>query len=398
MNKKEMNEIKKNFTDASGLLSIERIQIAYVNTQKEICCKTNKHYGQISQPVAEVIVESITNVLKGTLGKNITEYKFPNEAYEQHGAQCTLYKALSGKLTDTDANEELINRIVNGMAYDLPYAIIMTYCTYSVMTKNKNDEFDGNADNIFSFIVTAVCPVEQPDFGLVYDSAKHELLKKDNTEHIISKKPTDGFMYPVFSDRAADVNSVACYTSKPNEANTTVVEEVLGCKYTLSATGAKKALQELLSDVVGDEMTVAVATQVNDAVRTCINEHKNDTELPTIDAEALKRVLASAGVSAEKLEAFRDAYAEKIGTPLIASNIVENKLTVSTDGVLVSVGDSVQQNVHTDTLNGRLSLVINLDDTNVQINGINAKLKCENVDENTEITATYAETTGIAED
>lgn len=398
MNKKELNEIKKNFNDESGLLSIERVQLVYVNSQKKICCMTNKHYGLISEPMSAVIIESLTNVLKGTLGKNFTEYKFTDAAYEQHGAQSTLYNALNGRLDDTEANEALINRIVNGMAYDLPYALIIAYCTYSVPSKNKNDDFDGNADNVFSFMVAAVCPAEQTDFGLVYDSEKQELVKKENTDLIISKKPTDGFMFPVFSDRAADVNSVACYTSKPNKPNTTVVEDVLGCKYTMTASCAKKAFQTLLCDVVGDEMTVDVATQVNDAVRDYIAQHKNETELPTIDAETLKHTLASAGVSGEKLEAFTDAYAEKIGTPLIASNIVENKLTVSTEDVSVSVGDGAQQNVHTDILNGRWSLVINLADPNVLINGINAKLKHNTVAENAEETAAYAETAETDED
>lgn len=374
MNKKELNEIKKNFTDFSGLLSIERVQTAYVNSQKEICCKSNKQYALILEAEAAVLMDSLRQVLKGTLGKNFNEYKFPAEAYEQYGAQKTLYAALRTKLDSDEDNDALISRIVNGIDYDLPYALLIAYCTYAIPTKDKNDELDGNADDVFSFMVAAICPAEQTDFGFVYDSEKKALVKKDNTDLLINKKPTDGFMFPVFSDRAADVNSVAYYTSTANKPNVQFVENVLDCKYTMSATGAKKAYQALIREVVGNEMSVAVATQVNDAIKSHIAMHKNDTELPTIDAATIKHALSVAGVSDEKLETLETCYKEKIGTELIASNIVENKLNVRASDINISVGDAAQQCVRTTIKDGHWSLVVDLYDSAVQINGIDAKL------------------------
>ena len=49
MNKKELAEIKKNFTDTSGLFTLNHIVTAYIDPQKNIRCKTNRMYSLIPE-------------------------------------------------------------------------------------------------------------------------------------------------------------------------------------------------------------------------------------------------------------------------------------------------------------------------------------------------------------
>lgn len=198
------------------------------------------------------MLETLKKVLSGRVGKNLTEYAFPREEYEEDGAQNVLYAAVKGKLENELANDKLLTRIIDNMEYEMAYTLIMGYCTYSIMTKDEN--YDGDGDE-YNFIVAAICPVCTEDYGLMFDGKA--IAKKANADLIISRTPTDGFLFPVFSDRAPDVNNVMYYTKSPQKPNISIVEDVLGCNFVMSFQREKETFRQVLTDVAADELRAA---------------------------------------------------------------------------------------------------------------------------------------------
>ena len=372
MNKKEVAEIKKNFTDTSGFFTLNHIVSVYVDPQKNIRCKENKLYSLIPEDEGAVMLESLKKVLGGSVGKNLVEYGFPNEEYQEDGAQNVLYAAVKGKLEDEVANDKLIARIINNMEYEMAYTLIMGYCSYSIMTKDKNDESYDDAAEEYNFIVTAVCPVCTGDDGLMFDSENSAIVKKSNTDLIISRAPTDGFLYPVFSDRSPDVNRVMYFTKTPKKPNISVVEDVLGCTFVMSCQSEKETFQQVLTDVVADELSYTVITQVNEALRDIVTKSKNETELPLIDDNKLHNILFDAGVSSEKLDALPAVFKDKVGEAdgLTAENLIENKTVLSTPEITINISRDATDKVRTSVIDGRRCLVIDLDDPSISINGL----------------------------
>ena len=115
MNKKEVAEIKKNFNDKSGFFSINRVVMAYIDAEREVHCKENKLFASLPDEETEVLYESLKKVLGGSLGKNLTEYAFPNESYEDGGAQNVFYTAVKSKLDNEEAVDAAIDRIRENM-------------------------------------------------------------------------------------------------------------------------------------------------------------------------------------------------------------------------------------------------------------------------------------------
>ncbi|MBD5139977.1 MAG: DUF4317 family protein [Ruminococcus sp.] len=372
MNKKEVAEIKKNFTDSSGFFTLNHILSAYVDPQKNVRCKDNKLYALIPEDEGAVMLESLKKVLGGRVGKNLTEYGFPREEYDEDGAQNILYAAMKGKLEDEVANDKLLTRIINNMEYEMGYTLIIGYCSYSIMTKDKNDESYDDATEEYNFIVAAVCPVSTGDDGLMFDGEANAIVKKANTDLIISRIPTDGFLYPVFSDRAPDVNNVMYYTKTPKKPNISVVEDVLGCDFVMSFQREKETFQQVLTDVVADELSYTVITQVNEAIRDIVNNSKNETELPLIDDNKLHNILFDAGVSSEKLDALPAVFKEKVGEAegLTAENLIENKVVLSTPEITINISRDAAEKVRTSVIGGRRCLVIDLDDPSISVNGL----------------------------
>ena len=377
MNKKEVAEIKKNFTDSSGFFTLNHILSVYVDPQKNLRCKDNKLYALIPEDEGAVMLESLKKVLGGRVGKNLTEYAFPREEYDEDGAQNVLYAAMKGKLEDEVANDKLLTRIINNMEYEMGYTIIIGYCSYSIMTKDKNDETYDDAADEYNFIVAAVCPVCTGDDGLMFDGEANAIVKKANTDLIISRNPTDGFLYPVFSDRAPDVNNVMYYTKTPKKPNISVVEDVLGCDFVMSFQREKETFQQVLTDVVADELSYTVITQVNEAIWDIVNNSKNETELPLIDDNKLHNILFDAGVSSEKLDALPAVFKEKVGEAegLTAENLVENKVVLSTPEITINISRDAAEKVRTSVIGGRRCLVIDLDDPSISVNGLTTSVE-----------------------
>lgn len=375
MNKKELAEIKKNFTDTSGFFTLNRVITVYIDPQKNVRCKTNRLYSLIPEEEGSVLMESLSKIFRGSLGKGLLEYSFPNSEYEEDGAQKILYDAMKTKLTDEAAADKLIVRIINNLAYEAAYTIILGHCSYSIMSKDRNDESLDNAADEYNFIVAAICPANTSDDGLMFDSETNTIVKKANTDLIISREPTDGFFFPVFSDRAPDVNSVMYFTKSPKKPNISCIDDVLGCEFIMSAHGEKETFQAVLNDVAGDELNYTVITQVNEKLRELVANSKNETELPVLDGNKMYNILSDSGISDERLEALPAIYKNKVGDGVLtATNLVENKTTLSTPEITVNISKDATDKVRTTVVDGRRCLIIDLDDPAIQINGMTTRI------------------------
>ncbi|MGN0666397.1 MAG: DUF4317 domain-containing protein [Huintestinicola sp.] len=376
MNKKEIAEIKKNFSEGCGLFSLNKVAAAYVDAEKNIKFSDVRSYAMIPDDEGVVIMETLKKTLSGTLGKNLNEYPFPNESYSEGGAQNILYAAVKDKFDSDEITENFVKRIVENLTYASAYTILAGHCTYSILIKDKNDESIGESDREYNFIITAICPVNTGDDGLYYDEENNTIAKKSNTEMIINRAPTDGFLFPVFSDRSPDVNKVLYYTKSPKKPNLSVIEDVLECSFEFTAEGEKERFHAVLTGVCREELDYTVITKVNDIIKDVVAQNKNETDPTLIDKSRLRSILSDAGVSDEKLTALDAVYEQAVGeASLKATNLIENKTVLSIPEITVNISKDATEKVRTTVIQGRKCLIIDLDDPNVMINGIETTIE-----------------------
>ncbi len=378
MNKKELNEIRKNFSETSDLFVLNHVAAAFVDAEKNIRCESSRAFHNISSEENECIMATLRRVLTGTLGKGLLEYEFPNEAYEEGGGQSILYQALSCKLQDESAVHMLMEQIVRNLEYVSTYAILVGHGTYTVFQKSKSDEIDPYQSQEYHFLVAAICPVDIRVDGLVYNEDDNTIERKTKYDRIVAEIPTDGFLYPTFTGRGPDVNHVLYSAHKPKDVNVSMVEDVLGCVFTQTAQEQKETFQNMMQEIVADELNYSVITSVNDKLRDIAAEYANEPELPVVDDIHVRDILLDSGVSQERAEemqmAYRDATKDK---PITVNNLVENKTTISMDGITISIGKDATDKVRTRCVDGRRYLLIDLDDPAVEINGLTAHVTAE---------------------
>ncbi len=371
MNKKETAEIKKNFSDKSGFFIMEKILTAFVDAEKNVRCHNISSCLTMAVEEHEVYSETLKKVLNTNVGKSFVEYEFPNEAYEEGGAQDVLYKLLKSELKDEEAAENFLNHIADNIACEGPFAVITAYCTYTIRKKDKMDEFSEGEDELYRYVLTALCPVNTSSDGFIFDSFNNEITKKVNTELIISKSPSDGFLYPVFSNRSTDINHVMYYTKSASKPNISIVENVLGCSFVMSAENEKASFQNILKNVVGDDLDYTLIRTVNEKIQEVVEENKNETDTPVIDTLRLRDILSDAGVPEERVQMVEPVYEKTCGNvPLKASNLVETKTVLTSPGITVNIKPSAADKIRTSVVEGRRCLLIDIDDPTIEINGL----------------------------
>lgn len=375
MNKKEIAEIKKNFSDDCGFFTVNHVVTAFVDAEKNIKCKTNQLYNIIPQDESELIMINLKKVLSGRIGANLLEYGFPKDAYLDGGAQHFLYDTLTSKLVDDEAVDKFLNAIVEKVEYISTYTIFAAHCTYSVLSKNKAGDFDEEADTDYNFIITAICPVNLRIDGLIYNEENNSIAKKESSDRIV-ELPSDGFVYPLFNDRSADVNGVLYYTKNAKKPNVSMIEDLLGCEFVMTGQNEKETFHSILNNVVGDELDYDLITTVNEKIQTYIDQNAHETEVTTIDDHKLSSILWEAGVSQEKLENLPKVYKSAVGDKsLTAVNIVDKKTVLTVPSITVNIGKDAVDKVKTQIIDGRKCLIIALDDPEISVNGLETKVE-----------------------
>lgn len=371
MNKKETAEIKKNFSDKSGFFIMERLLTGFIDAEKNLRCHQIHSCLTMSVEEHDVYEETLKKVLNTNVGKSFVEYEFPNEAYEEGKPQNILYTLLKSELKDETVCEDFLNHIAANRACEGPFAVLTAYCSYTIRRKDKNDEFADGEDEIYRYILTALCPVNTGSDGFIFDSFNNEITKKVNTELIISKAPSDGFLFPVFSNRSSDINHVMYYTKSANSPDISIVEDVLGCNFVMSAENEKANFQSILKSVAGDDLDYMLIKTVNEKISDVVEECKDETDKAVIEPTKLRDIFIDAGLPQERIDMVEPVYEKVCGNALLtAVNLVETKTVLSSPGITVNIKPSAADKIRTSVVDGRRCLLIDIDDPTIEINGL----------------------------
>ena len=368
MNKKAISEIRKQFKQDNQRFSIERMVNLYVDKNNDIRYERTRRFGSLPENEISIYLESAKKTLGGQIGKALNSYDFPAEEYSDDGTQEKLYLLLKSELADEDIVHDYTRYLVNNLKYNCDYYITIMYCTYSI----KPEDEDAEDDTIFNFLLFSFNFVTLSDIGLFYNEESREIEKKCNSDYIVVGAPIDGFMFPCFTGNCADVNSVLVFTKKPKEPNKTIVEDILGCKFTMSAEEERTIFETIVGETLGSDIDYDKVTSIHQKIRDVIASQEMEENTPLLNKREIRNILSSSGVKENDLVLFDSCYDSELGadTELRAVNLVDaNKVNIKTPDVVVNVKAKKADSVTTGIHNGKKCLIISLDDS-VQVDGI----------------------------
>lgn len=372
MNKKEINEIKKQYSNER--CSITRICGCYVDGEKNI--KTQIKEAFLSLPEEETFkyFNIFKQTLTGTLGKNLLNMEFPLDAENQGGPQELLLKLRDSKLQDDALLEEFYQKIIENYYFPENYYIILIHVAYDIPGKSLDgsEMFDASED-VYEYLLCSLCPVKLSEPGLSYD-AEHNNIGNRIRDWIVDR-PANGFLFPAFNNRGTDIHSMLYYSKKSEELQPDFVESIFGCTIPFTAKKQKETFNYLIQDTLGDACDYEAVKNIHNHLTEMVEEAKDSPDPLVLSKPDVKRLFELSGVPEEKMETFDQTFEAVAGgkASLFAANIASiRKFNIEAPDVVITVVPERTDLIETRIIDGKKCLVITVNDQ-VEVNGVNAK-------------------------
>ena len=372
MNKKEILEIRKQFTPAN--CAITRICGCYVDHEKNKKLESKDAFLSLPEEEAFKYFDIFKKTLSGTVGKNMLNMEFPIDAEMPGGTQEFLLKLRNSKLEDDMLLEEFYDKVIATYEYAENYYIILIHAMYDIPGKTSDDlEMFDASDEVYEYLLMSICPVSLSKAGLCYNAEDNRI--EDRIRDWIVDMPDKGFLFPAFNDRSTDLHSMLYYTKKSSDLQPEMIDQLLGAKMPMSADDQKESFQMIIEGTLGEEGDYETVRNIHETLNDLIEEHKEEPEPLALDMTEMKKVFEQSGVDAEKMENFERNFEENAGekATLLASNITETKkFNIETPDVVIKVNPDRADLIETRIIDGRQCLVIPVDD-HIEVNGINVR-------------------------
>ena len=372
MNKKEILEIRKQFTPAN--CAITRICGCYVDHEKTKKMESKEAFLSLPEEEAFKYFDIFKKTLSGTVGKNILNLEFPLNEEVQGGTQEFLLKLRNSRLEDDMLLEEFYDKVIATYEYAENYYIILIHAMYDIPGKSSDgmEMFDAS-DEVYEYLLMSICPVSLSKAGLSYSAEDNRI--QDRIRDWIVDVPSKGFLFPAFNDRGTDLHSVLYYTKKSEDLQPELISQLLGAKMPMSADTQREIFQMIIENTLGEDGDYETVRNIHETLNELIEEHKEEPEPLSLDKTEVKKIFEKSGVDGEKMENFDHNFETNAGekSSLLASNIAETKkFNIETPDVVIKVNPERADLVETRIIDGRQCLVIPVDD-HIEVNGINVR-------------------------
>ncbi|ARC86513.1 hypothetical protein U732_3293 [Clostridium argentinense CDC 2741] len=329
MSKKDILELKKRLK--KDYCTFTKMCGCYVNGEKNIILNFRETFLNLEDDEYFKYLEIAKKVLSGTIGNNILELNFPLNENLENEKQLSLIRLKKSQLKDDALLQDLYKSIIDSYDYTGNFLILVFHDAYDVITKTTDNAKIDESEEVYEYILCAICPVSLSDPGLRYFEEEKKITAR--IRDWVVNAPTIGFVFPAFIDRSSDVNSVMYYTKNPKDPHPELMEKALGCFSKQTANIQKETFQAIIKDYIDTDEKKAEKTfmEIQENLNTMIDEHNSiyddtDAEPITLTQKEIQNLLIESGVPEEATTKIEKSYIENFGEDLpLAENLLDSK-------------------------------------------------------------------------
>lgn len=329
MRKKDILELKKRLK--KDHCTFTKMCGCYVNGEKNIILNFRETFLNLDEDEYFKYLEIAKKVMSGTIGNNILELNFPLNDYLVNERQVSLMQLKNSQLKDDELLNDFYKLVIDNYDYTGNFLILLFHDAYDVITKTKDNLKVDESEEVYEYILCAVCPVSLSVPGLRYFEEENQI--KARIRDWVVEAPANGFVFPAFIDRSSDVNSVMYYTKNAKDTHPELMENVLGCTSKQTATIQKQTFQSIIKDsFLDEEKAEKVFMEVQENLNNMIEEHNSmyedtpDCEPIALTDKDVQNILIESGIPEDITSQIEKSYVENFGEDLpLAENLIDNK-------------------------------------------------------------------------
>ncbi len=334
MNKKDIHELKRRLTKHG--CTFTRMCGCYVDAEHNKVTNIAETFLNLEEEDFYKYLDIAKKVFSGTVGNNILELEFPMEEEAVGGKQQFLMGLRESELKNDELLDAFYDMVIASYSHPGNYLILLFHDAYDVMKKTKDNIDLDESEEVYDYLICAICPVNLSKPGLGY--REEENCIRSRIRDWVVSMPDTGFVFPAFTDRSTDIHSVMFYTRDTKNPHSEFMTEGLGCGARLTATEKKITFESIIKDVIGDGdgkseiLYMDIQDNLNDKVYQ--NAEMNDPSETNVTPEPMllttrdmTEVLTESGLTEEQTAAIEKNYEEVFGEDLPeAGSLVDSKL------------------------------------------------------------------------
>ncbi|HIY20653.1 MAG TPA: DUF4317 domain-containing protein [Candidatus Flavonifractor merdigallinarum] len=377
MKEKEIAELRRRFRQDKS--AITHVRGCYINENREIVGEFQQSLALMSEEEGEKVLALLRRTLTGGLGRNLLDIEFTT-AQVADSEEHRLLMALrdDAGLEDQEVVERFYQKAIASLELEGSYLILLARDRYDVPYRAKDGERqDDGSDEVFTYLVCAVCPVKLRKSALGYDLSENA-LHSWAAEWLVAA-PEVGFLFPAFDQRSTNLYGALYYTKDCNKSQESFVDAVFRAPLPMPADQQRETFQTILADVLEEEDdSFQVVQAVQEELRERIEAYKESREEEplSVSRQQVNQILASCGVSQTQVAAFDQQYEMAFGeeTRITPQNLMETKrLEISAPGIVIQVAPEESDRVQTRIIDGVKYILIRADG-DIQVNGVEIRI------------------------
>lgn len=334
MNKKEVLELKRRFKKEAATFT--RVCGCYVDGNHNKVCKFGNTFLNLEEDEFYKYLEIANKALSGTIGNNLLELKFPIEEEEVGGRQHILMALRASKLEDENLLDTFYDLVIDTYDHAGNYLIVLFHDAYDVMTRTKDNNNLDESEEVYEYLICAICPVDLSKPGLGFLEDEHRIGSRVR-DWVVGAVDT-AFLFPAFNDRSTDIHSTLFYTKNTKEPHSEFMANGLGCGIERTATEQKMAFHSIVRNVLGaedehtDDVLLDLQQNLSDMIDEYAETHDDDEDVFLLDKEVVTKLLADSDISEEKAAKIEKSVDEAFGEkPPAAENVIDSKALVQNE-------------------------------------------------------------------
>ncbi len=317
MTKKEVMEIKRRLKKEG--CTFTRMCGCYVDAEKNKVVDFGQTFLNLEDEEFYKYLEIAKKVLSGNIGNNLLTLDIPLEEEAAGGRQQFLMGLRESKLK----NEELIDRfydlVIDSYDYAGNYLILVFHDAYDVMTRTTDNNKLDESEEVYEYLLCAICPVSLSKPGLGYRADENRIGPR--IRDWVVGVPDTGFVFPAFNDRTTDIHSLLFYTRDTKEPHSEFMENGLGCGSKRTATEQKNLFSHIVKHALGDddENSNEVLLDLQQKMSDYMEEQDVlfDEETGVIlEGDELEKLMSDTGISDDAASSIKEAYTEKFSNQM----------------------------------------------------------------------------------
>lgn len=354
MQKTDVMELKKNYK--KDKVSFTRITGCYVDAQKDKKAVFSEKFLTLPEEEIFKYMEIAKKVLSGKAGDTLLTLPFREAENQQF-----LLGIKGSLLKDDGLLDVFYDRIIETYEYVGNYLILLFHDVYDIPVKTSDKLKTGESEEVYEYILCAVCPVELSKPGLSYQPDVNGIHNRIRDWVVCA--PETGFVFPALTDRSTDMDSVV-YSVCGKNTHPEFMENLLGCEREFTIAEQKEIFQEAVSTVLGEDTNAEIVTKINTKLAATIQDEDTD---PDKTKEEIQTILEDSGLSNKEAANCVNTFVRNAGVDktINVEHIIDKK---KVDFEVVVNVKSKTSAVKTKVIDGKDCLVIELSDS-VNING-----------------------------